>query len=86
MKCDVPIRNKRRKITMAKKTRAERNFKFETLQLHVGQEQPDPVTDGSDLPDLFLCIQKLRACGSTFRTHRRRKYLRQADKPDRGCI
>ena len=23
----------------------ERNYKFETLQLHVGQEQPDPVTD-----------------------------------------
>ena len=22
----------------------ERNYKFETLQLHVGQEQPDPVT------------------------------------------
>ena len=50
MKCDVPIRNKRRKITMAKKTRAERNFKFETLQLHVGQEQPDPVTDARAVP------------------------------------
>ena len=23
----------------------ERNYKFETLQLHVGQEQPDPETD-----------------------------------------
>ena len=50
MKCDVPIRNKRRKITMAKKTRAERKFKFETLQLHVGQEQPDPVTDARAVP------------------------------------
>ena len=50
MKCDVPIGNKRRKITMAKKTRAERNFKFETLQLHVGQEQPDPVTDARAVP------------------------------------
>ena len=50
MKCDVPIRDKRRKITMAKKTRAERNFKFETLQLHVGQEQPDPVTDARAVP------------------------------------
>ncbi len=30
---------------MSKKTRAERNLKFETLQLHVGQESPDPVTD-----------------------------------------
>ena len=30
---------------MAKKTRAERNLKFETLQLHVGQETADPVTN-----------------------------------------
>lgn len=29
---------KARNITM-------RNYKFETLQLHVGQEQADPVTD-----------------------------------------
>ena len=50
MKCDVPIRDKKRKITMAKKTRAERHFKFETLQLHVGQEQPDPVTDARAVP------------------------------------
>ena len=35
---------------MAKKTRAERHFKFETLQLHVGQEQPDPVTDARAVP------------------------------------
>ena len=35
---------------MAKKTRAERHFKFETLQLHVGQEQPDLVTDARAVP------------------------------------
>ncbi|MCM1158145.1 MAG: O-acetylhomoserine aminocarboxypropyltransferase/cysteine synthase [Bacteroidales bacterium] len=35
---------------MAKKTRAERALKFETLQLHVGQEQPDPVTDARAVP------------------------------------
>lgn len=35
---------------MAKKTRAERNFKFETLQLHVGQEHADPVTDARAVP------------------------------------
>ena len=33
-----------------KKTRDQRNFKFETLQLHVGQEQPDPVTDARAVP------------------------------------
>ena len=28
----------------------ERNLKFETLQLHVGQEQADPVTDARAVP------------------------------------
>ncbi|MDD7740859.1 MAG: O-acetylhomoserine aminocarboxypropyltransferase/cysteine synthase family protein [Fusicatenibacter sp.] len=35
---------------MSKKTRAERNLKFETLQLHVGQEQPDPLTGARAVP------------------------------------
>ena len=30
--------------------RADRKFKFETLQLHVGQEAPDPVTDARAVP------------------------------------
>ena len=33
-----------------KKTYTERNLKFETLQLHAGQEQPDPVTDSRAVP------------------------------------
>ena len=35
---------------MAKLERKDRKFKFETLQLHVGQEQPDPVTDARAVP------------------------------------
>ena len=35
---------------MSKLTREQRKFKFETLQLHVGQEQPDPVTDARAVP------------------------------------
>lgn len=35
---------------MAKLTRDQRNFKFETLQLHVGQEQSDPSTDARAVP------------------------------------
>ena len=62
MKCDAPIRDKRRKITMAKKTRAERNFKFETLQLHVGQEQPDPVTDARAVPIYQTSSYVFRNC------------------------
>lgn len=33
-----------------KVTRENRKLKFETLQLHVGQEQPDPVTDARAVP------------------------------------
>ena len=36
---------------MSKKIeRKDRKFKFETLQLHVGQESPDPVTDARAVP------------------------------------
>ena len=33
-----------------KKSREERNLKFETLQRHVGQEQADPATDARAVP------------------------------------
>lgn len=33
-----------------KNTRENRNLKFETLQLHAGQETPDPVTDARAVP------------------------------------
>lgn len=35
---------------MGKKSYADRAFKFETLQLHVGQESPDAVTDARAVP------------------------------------
>lgn len=35
---------------MSKKAYADRNLKFETLQLHVGQENADPVTDARAVP------------------------------------
>ena len=35
---------------MGKKSRGEREFRFETLQLHVGQEVPDAVTDARAVP------------------------------------
>lgn len=35
---------------MSKKAYADRDLKFETLQLHVGQEKPDPVTDARAVP------------------------------------
>ncbi len=35
---------------MERKNYADRNLRFETLQLHVGQEKPDPVTDARAVP------------------------------------
>ncbi len=35
---------------MSRKPYAKRNLKFETLQLHVGQEQADPATDSRAVP------------------------------------
>ena len=43
-------RTGRMETNMSKKSYNERDLKFETLQLHVGQEQPDPVTDARAVP------------------------------------
>lgn len=47
---------------MGKKTRSERNFKFETLQLHVGQETPDPATDARAVPIYQTSSYVFRNC------------------------
>lgn len=47
---------------MAKKTYNDRNFKFETLQLHAGQEQPDPVTDARAVPIYQTASYVFRDC------------------------
>lgn len=52
----------RNEVIMGKKTRAERNLKFETLQLHVGQEQPDPVTDARAVPIYQTSSYVFRNC------------------------
>ena len=44
-------------------TKTERKFRFETLQLHVGQEQADPATDARavirHLPMYFMTARML---------------------------
>ena len=42
--------------------RADRKFKFETLQLHVGQEAPDPVTDARAVPIYHTSSYVFRNC------------------------
>ncbi len=43
-------------------TKNERHFKFETLQLHVGQEHPDPVTDARAVPIYQTSSYVFRDC------------------------
>ena len=47
---------------MTKLTRDQRNFKFETLQLHVGQEQADPTTDARAVPIYQTSSYVFRNC------------------------
>lgn len=47
---------------MTKRTRDQRNFKFETLQLHVGQEQADPTTDARAVPIYQTSSYVFRNC------------------------
>ena len=47
---------------MTKITRDQRNFKFETLQLHVGQEQADPTTDAPAVPIYQTSSYVFRNC------------------------
>lgn len=47
---------------MTKITRDKRNFKFETLQLHVGQEQADATTDARAVPIYQTSSYVFRNC------------------------
>lgn len=47
---------------MTKLTRDQRNFKFETLQLHVGQEQAAPTTDARAVPIYQTSSYVFRNC------------------------
>lgn len=47
---------------MTKITRDKRNFKFETLQFHVGQEQADPTTDARAVPIYQTSSYVFRNC------------------------
>ena len=51
-----------RRMIMTKLTREQRNYKFETLQLHVGQEQPDPTTDARAVPIYQTSSYVFRNC------------------------
>ncbi|HIV25140.1 MAG TPA: O-acetylhomoserine aminocarboxypropyltransferase/cysteine synthase [Candidatus Scatomonas pullistercoris] len=43
--------------------KSNRNYRFETLQLHVGQENPDPATDARAVPIYATSSYVFRDCG-----------------------
>ena len=53
-----------------------KNWSFETKQLHIGQEQPDPVTDARAVPIYATTSYVFH----NFRPSGRGKYLWKADK------
>ena len=46
------------------------NYRFETLQLHVGQEQPDPATDSRAVPIYQTTSYVLRSCSGPWAAFR----------------
>ena len=51
------------------------NWAFETKQLHIGQESPDPASDARAVPiyqTTSYVFRRFRSCGSKIRTGRRR--------------
>ena len=46
--------------------KTERNFRFETLQLHAGQEQPDPATDARAVPIYATSSYVFHDCDLTY--------------------
>ncbi len=69
--------------------RDQRNLKFETLQLHVGQENPDPVTDARAVPiyqTSSYVFRNSQHAADRFGLKDAGKYLRTSDKPYRRCI
>ena len=66
---------------------ADKKYRFETLQVHVGQEQADPVTDARAVPiyaSTSYVFHNSQHAADRFALKGRRKHLRQADKPDSG--
>ena len=78
---------------MAKKTRAERNLKFETLQLHVGQETADPVTtrhhhsySTTHSMQLTDSHSRMPATSTEDLQIQQRMYLREESRPSRVAL
>ena len=68
---------------------SERKYHFETLQLHVGQEQADPVTDSRAVPiyqTTSYVFHNAQHAADRFGLTGRRQHLRPSDQHHRGCV
>ena len=66
-----------------------KNWGFETKQVHIGQEQADPVTDARAVPiyaSTSYVFHNSQHAADRFGLRDAGKYLRQTDKPNRRCI
>ena len=74
---------------MGKMARKDRNLRFETLQLHVGQEQPDPATDARAVPiyqTTSYVFQNSRHAADRFSLADGGQYIRTSDEFYTGSV
>ena len=67
----------------------EKAYKFETLQLHAGQEQADPATDARAVPiyaTTSYVFKDSRQAAQRFALQEGGQYLQSSDESDIGCI
>ena len=68
---------------------SERKLHFETLQLHVGQEQADPVTDSRAVPiyqTTSYVFPNSQNAADRFALRAEGQHLRPPDQLHRGCF
>lgn len=67
----------------------DNNYHFETIQLHAGQENPDPATDARAVPiyqTTSFVFKNSAHAAARFALCRRRQHLRPSDELHRGRI
>ena len=65
----------------------DKKYKFETLQVHAGQEQPDPATDSRAVPIYQTTSYVFKNCARGGEVQPPEAgNIQQAHKPDSGYI
>lgn len=67
----------------------EKAYKFETLQLHAGQEEPDSATDARAVPiyaTTSYVFKDSEQAAQRFALREGGQYLQPSDESDIGCV